>query len=347
MSQVEKETEKRVLELYRKSLVIEGLALIIPIPGTEIKQDFFDQVIKAGIDIQHLTVIGRDDTAAMGLRRMNMWHDMIEKYPNKYALILTVEDIKKAKSEGKLGLILGTQNSTILEGNLDMLSVYKRFGLRVMGLSYYGMELTGDGCAERTNGGLTMYGVDVVKEMNRLGIVIDLSHSGDQQTLDAIKFSDDPVIFSHANPRALCNNIRNKTDEAIKAMADKGGVLGVNAWGVLCERKVGRIPPTMDDCLDMIDYVVKLVGVDHVAYGLDHAPYMGTEGGEMSPEEWAKQYPDIVPKRFIGNVAANAIPVERLGEATVALAKRGYKDSDIEKIIGGNWLRLFSEVWHS
>jgi membrane dipeptidase len=198
----------------------------------------------------------------------------------------------------------------------------------------------GDGCGERTNAGLSYLGLELVERMNDLGMLIDLSHCGIQTTLDAIGASEDPVLCNHVGARALYPRMKRlKTDEELKSLADKGGIAGVSA---IPNQLSGNVEQGIEDMLNHIDYIVKLIGVDHVAIGLDivfgdhveyhrkaakttfkldyigqglDAPYMY---GIESPEEW----PNI----------------------TRGLVSRGYSDEEIKKILGGNAFRLIKEV---
>jgi membrane dipeptidase len=258
-------------------------------------------------------------------------------------LVSTGRDIEKAKREGKFGVIMGSQNADILGGSLSLLPVYKRLGVRIIQLNYYEQNLLGEGFNERTDSGLSNFGLEVVKEMNRLGLVIDVSHCGDQVTMDAINYSKDPVMITHANARALCPHKRNKTDQQIKALAEKDGVIGLNAYSILCEVRKD-IRPTLEDLLDMADYIVRLVGPDYVSLGLDLS--FRTKESYM---QWEQLYPNLVPKwgmfgRNIFQTDDGTVDVTLFPEITKGLVARGYSDDDIEKILGLNFLRVFKEV---
>jgi membrane dipeptidase len=199
----------------------------------------------------------------------------------------------------------------------------------------------GDGCLERTDCGLSDFGLEVIEEMNHLGILIDLSHVGYRTTMEAIEASEQPVAFTHANPRALCNHPRNKTDEAIKALADKGGVIGANIFPPFL---AAGSHATIEDVIDVIDYLVNLVGVDRVGIGTDFTEGQPREvfdywltGKSSKGPRMRLDYPIVNPE---GIRSAADFP-----NLTDALVTRGYPASHVKKIMGGNWLRLFEEVW--
>jgi len=249
------------------------------------------------------------------------------------------EDIRKAKKDGKQ-LVMAQFEPQTIGLQLDRVDTLYGLGVRMMMLTFNSRNYVGDGCGERTDSGLSYFGLDVVERMNKVGMMIDLSHCGDQTTMDTIKASKDPVLFNHTGARALnpkCKRL--KTDEAIKALAEKGGLMGISAVpNQLSNAKSQGI----QDMLNHIDYAVKLIGVDHVALGLDkifgdqvanhragaktvfHLSRVGQElnadymEGIESPEEW----PNI----------------------TRGLVSRGYSDQEIEKIIGGNALKIMEEV---
>ena len=335
-----KENEEKALKLHKKSIVIDGLELFFPVGDV----GYFDKLVQVGVTAAHVTVFETDDTPLQAMQRLNTWYDIFEKHSDKVMLVSTGQDIEKAKREGKFGVIMGSQNADILGGSLSLLPVYKRLGLRIIQLNYYEQNLLGEGFNERTDGGLTNFGLEVVKEMNRLGLVIDVSHCGDQVTMDAIKYSKDPVMVTHANARALCPHKRNKTDEQIKALAEKGGVIGLNAYSILCEVRKD-IRPTLEDLLDMADYIVRLVGPDYVSLGLD----LNIPCGEEFYMRITQLYPNLVSKwgmfgRNIFLTDEGTIDVTLFPEITKGLVARGYSDDDIEKILGLNFLRVFKTI---
>lgn len=275
------------------------------------------------------------------VRNIEQWNLKFDIYKNLIMPIRRVEDIGEAKERGRVGIIIGFQNTSPLEDDVNLLQVFRDLGVRIMQLTYNDRNYSGDGCFERTDSGLSEFGLRVVGEMNRQGILIDLSHTGYRTAMEAIEVSDDPVAFTHANPKALLENPRNKTDEQIKALAEKGGVIGATPYPIFLP---AGYRSKLSDFLDVMDYLVDLVGVNHVAVGTDFT--------EKQPEgfftwlhtgkSWEKpfselEYPVIYPE---GIRSADECP-----NITRGLVERGYTESEVKKIIGENWLRLYSQVW--
>ena len=154
----------------------------------------------------------------------------IQRYDDILIPVKTAADILQAKQEGKVGVILGWQNASPIENHLSRFDLFHTLGVRIIQITYNERNLLGNGCYERRDEGLTNFGIDAIKEMNRLGILIDLSHVGDHTTLEAIELSEKPVAITHANARAFVNHVRNKTDEALLLLVEKGGVIGANAF---------------------------------------------------------------------------------------------------------------------
>jgi membrane dipeptidase len=215
-------------------------------------------------------------------------------------------------------------------------------------LAYNIKDFVGDGCAERTDCGLSTFGVKVVEELNRLGIVVDCAHTGYQTTMDAIEVSAKPVIISHGNVRAVCDNSRNLKDDTIQAIANNGGVIGMVGYPAFVAKKVR---PNIDDLLDHVDYLAKLVGVEHISVGIDY--YQGQAGvadeaqskalykmmvnsGTWNPRDYPPP-PYYYPKGI-------EMP-EQLPNLTGELLKRGYSEEEVKMILGENLIRIFKEVW--
>ena len=339
---MKREDEERALSLHKKSIFIDALEVFVPFTGDT---SYLDKLMAAGVTTINATVMPPYDTPLQALSRLKQWYEAFEEHSDKLIQVTTAQDIERAKREGKLGIIMGSQNAAIISDDINLLAIYKKLGLRIIQLSYYAQGLLGEGGGERTNGGLTRFGVEAVEEMNRLRLLIDVSHCGDQVIMDAIKFSKVPIVATHANPRALANHSRNKTDEHIKAIADKGGVIGIVGYSRISQPKEG-IPPSIEDLLDFIDYTAKLVGPDYVGIGTDVTPFWS----KAAYEEFAQFYPDLRSNwgwegRHIFTNKEGAEDISRMVEITKGLVTRRYSDEDIQKIIGLNFLRVFREVW--
>jgi membrane dipeptidase len=198
----------------------------------------------------------------------------------------------------------------------------------------------GDGKGEiRTKGGLTNFGISVVKEANRLGMIVDVAHLTEPGFWDVIETSQDPIIDSHSNARAVCNHPRNLTDEQVKAIAKKGGVIGLTTNAAMTSNEIDK--PTVDDLMKHLDYIGGLVGIDHVGLGPDHLEF------ELEINLWAPA-PGWLEGVFYGTkdtyYIQNLNKITEFPLFTEVLVKRGYSDEDIKKVLGGNWLRIYRQV---
>lgn len=337
-------SQERAKSLNRNTIMIDGLLSLhsVHYRGSA-DADFFAEYAKAGATAANITVTEMEDGPMEFLRRLPLWYRLLEERPDELILVRSCRDIEKAKAEGKFGVIVGTQNAAVFGSDLGLVSVFKQLGLGIVQLSYYGQNLIGEGCGERTDGGLSVLGIEVVKELNRVGVVIDLSHCGDQVRLDAIEYSSKPVIASHSNPRALNPSRRNLTDEQLMALASKGGVTGCVSFGALLHNRKGE-RGEVSDYLNMIDCVVKLVGPNHVGFGFDFTPWLP----ESEYLAWKAAYPMIgAPNGGLENkdFFQSGRDLGKVLEITQGLVERGYSDEDIAKIRGGNFMRVFREVW--
>ena len=333
---------ERALRMYYEAVVIDGLN-VSNWDSDEVYVSLNDGSVSA-INATIATWENYRET----LDHISRWLARFRERSARILLVENVEDIHRAKRQGKTGIILGWQNTSPIENRLDRLELFHRLGVRIAQVTYHERNLLGDGCMERQDGGLTNFGVDAVKEMNRVGILIDLSHVGMATTMDAIEVSDKPVAITHANAKSYYDHRRNKTDEAIKLMAEKGGVIGATCIRTFLKNSFDS---NLADYLDAIDHLVDMVGIDHVAIGTDHTQdqpeefwrYIGSQQGTKFPstftqvDEKPKPWRDLYPDEL--QTPAN-LPV--LSEAFLI---RGYSDEDIRKLLGGNWLRLFEEVW--
>lgn len=335
-----KEQEDRASILHEESIFINMLEYYPEL----VDPTYLDRALAAGETACSVTVFASGAPALKCLSGYKHWRQVFEEHGDKAIKVLTAKDIERAHREKKLGIIMSSQHPEIIADDPNLLTVYSELGLKIMQLAYYMQTSLGEGYNERTNGGLTKLGLMVVEEMNRLGMLVDVSHCGDQVVLDAIEFSKAPVAITHANPRALVNHKRNKTDEQIKALASRGGVIGVNGYSPIMDR--GGVRPGFDDLLDFIDYIVNLVGPDYVGLGLDVTPFWT----EPRYEEWAQAFPELRGRfgwreRSIFTNEEGHDDVYRIVEITRGLVVRGYSDEDIKKILGLNFLRLFNDVW--
>ncbi len=268
---------------------------------------------------------------------------IVDAHPDRLLLVRTPEDVEIAKRTGRTGLYIYFQSPEPLATQRWRLRLFYELGLRMLQLTYNNRSLAGDGCAERTDSGLSEWGLVLVEECNRLGIALDVSHSGYRTTMEAIEASRTPVLITHANARALCDNRRCKTDEQAQACAARGGVIGVQALPSFISVDDPR--PTIEDMLDHLDHWVEVVGVDHVGLGLDF-----TNGHERDDYSLLGYKPEMYKHTWVGGVQQWIEGLGSLGDLrniTERLLQRGYADDDVRKIMGGNFVRVLGQIWRS
>jgi membrane dipeptidase len=279
------------------------------------------------------------------IRSVTAWNESVSRNPELLLRADTAADIQKAKQDGKHALVFLFQDAFPLEQDVSRIRLFHDLGVRILQLTHNSRNLVGDGYIDRGDGGLSDFGVQVVERMNEQRMLVDLSHCADRTTLDAIELSKRPCAFTHAGCRSLLSTPRNKTDAQIRALAEKGGVIGI--FNMSCWL-TGRDTPGVEDVIRHIDHAVKVAGIDHVGFGSD-GPMAGVQ---RVSEELAGH------REFFRNGGARMIytrrplhvrvpelnQARRLLNLADALAGKGYGESEIEKIIGGNFLRLFREV---
>lgn len=326
--------EARAEELHKNSLVIDLHTHIL----IEDFHAFLPRIQRSGIHGLFEAVGAVEEDFALSMSHLGRYMKEIEKHPD-FMPAYCAQDFLDAKEQGKQAVMFQLEPQSFCRV-VDRADIAYGLGIRMALLVFNTRNYVGDGCGERTNAGLSYLGLELVERMNELGMLIDLSHCGIQTTLDAIEASKDPVLCNHVGARTLYPQLKRlKTDEELVALADKGGLAGISA----IPNQLSRNPEQgIEDMLNHIDYIVNLIGTDHVAIGTDilfgdqvevhrqtdqsllkldyygqelNAPYMY---GIESPEEW----PNI----------------------TRGLVSRGYSDDEIRKIIGGNALRIITEV---
>lgn len=327
--------------IYDQAIVIDGLNV-----SNWNSQAVFASLRNGGVTAFNAT-IATWENYRQTLDEIQTWLARYEEYIDTLMPIHTAADIRRAKETGKVGVILGFQNATPIENDLGHLAVFHALGVRIIQLSFHERSLLADGCYESANGGLSNFGRDAIREMNRLGILIDLSHVGEQSTLEAIEHSEKPVAVTHANCKGYFDRPRNKTDEAVRMLAERGGVVGATA---ICSFLKTQFESTLDDFLDAIDDMVQRIGPDHVGFGIDFTQdqprsfwrYIGSQQGTSYPAVF--QDPNVHWEEFKLYPDDLATPDELPNLAT-GLQRRGYSDDEIAGILGGNWLRLLDQVW--
>lgn len=280
------------------------------------------------------------------------WHGLANEHPG-LVVVRTAEDIRRAKREGKAGLLLAAQCGDWVGYDLGRIQAFGELGLRMMLLAYNASNQLSDGCLDRTDGGLTLLGQRVVEECNRVGILLDCTHTGKRATLEIMDRSTHPCVFSHSNPSALAPNPRNIDDEQIRACVSRGGVIALVAWGPLCMRPNTTHRPTLEEFFQLIDHVANLTGnANHVAISTDMS--IGTYPDHHPNPFGPPRYPNIAA-RYNEHVTADFRSPMRQVEGfedyaqIVDVADRllahGYSDGDVRKILAENFLRVAREAW--
>lgn len=262
-------------------------------------------------------------------------------------LARTVSDITDAHRDGDVAFVMGTESSTVIENDLDRIDVLYGLGLRQMGLVFAESNAVGSGQKELRDGGLTMFGRRAIERMNLLGMLIDVSHASDQTSLDAIEASSAPVAITHAGARAVWPTARMKPDEVLKACAERGGVLGIEAAPHTTVSYRHRTH-SIDSVMDHFVHAVEVMGIEHVAFGPDtfYGNHVGFHNatGEAAGFSSVLQPSDLEYER-VAFVDGMENPSENFLNITAWLVRHGYSDADIRAVLGGNIRRLLSEVW--
>ncbi len=325
----------RTVDLVRRCTVIDMLGLLTldyrkltaweADPGRFGQADFL-RLKASGITVFHPAVgYTAGDIYAESLRDILGWNAFLGAHPDQFQRIGKFADFQEAKAAGKIGILIGQQNSAHFRSVEDVGSFY-RLGQRVSQLTYRGNRI-GGGSSDRRDDGLSQYGVQIVERMNDVGMAVDISHCGDRTTMNAIEASRKPVLATHSNCRALVpGSARCKTDEAIRRMAAKGGVMGITMVRPFV-RAAGRV--TIENVLDHIDHLVRLAGVEHAGVGSDvdldgrDNPLQSSRRLDLDGVDYAKRIYDL----------------------TEGLVSRKYSSRNIELILGGNFERALNETW--
>ena len=312
----------------------------------------FANAHRHGVTAYAVTAWEPHDDMATAVEGAMFWHLVARRHPN-LLVAEAADDIRRAKREGQAALVLHAQGGDWIGHKLHRVEALQRLGLRLMLLAYNATNLLCDGLLDRTDSGLTRFGKLVVSECNRVGIVLDCTHTSKRSTLDIIEHSVQPCVFTHSNASALVPNPRNIDDEQIRACAARGGVVGLVSWAPLVMRPGAGRRPTVDEFIDHVDHVAQVTGsADHIGISTDaslgtypdhwHDPWGEPDYPNPTAEYGAAVTPDVrSPLRQVDGFSdyAEVITlIERLGA-------RGYADDAVSNILGENYLRVFDAVW--
>ena len=301
----------------------------------------FNQMRDGGLDCVHVT-IAYHETALETLRNIGKWNQLFELHGDLITRVTSAKDVTDAREQGKTGVVYGFQNCSPIEDDFSLVEVFHTLGVRFMQLSYNNQSLLATGCYEQHDPGITRFGRQVIGEMNRVGMVVDMSHSAERSTLEAIEISERPIAITHANPSSFEPALRNKSDDVLKALGDSGGMLGFSLYPF--HLKNGS-DCSLEDFCTMIANTAELMGVDHIGIGSDLCQDQPDTVVEwMRNGRWSKAkdfgegsasqsgFP-AQPKWF-----SNSTHYENIAQG---LKSKGFNQEDVEKIMGLNWLRFF------
>lgn len=333
---------KRVVDLVKEALVIDMLhPLKTDIELPPMTDQLAAEYRTSGVTAIHQAVGIRDPGARdQVLSLYAQWGHYVQVNSHVFTGVDKMADILRAKRDGKIAVIWGMQNADHFQ-KVEDVEFFFKLGQRISQLTYNWQNRIGSGSTERVDGGISDYGVSIIEAMNKVGMLIDVSHSGDKTTLDAIALSPKPIAITHSNCRALNNHPRLKTDEAIKALAAKGGVMGIAG---VRNFVTAAEPTTIEHIVDHIDHVVKLVGIEHVGIGSD----LDNHGYDDMPPELMKSMKGILSASYAWRDKIDTDGFDhprRIYDLTEVLLRRGYSAAHIKSILGGNFQRLLTATW--
>lgn len=327
--------DERTHRFHRQCLVFDGLAI-----AYVLDEKYAERCLEGGVNAANVTFALEEDWDHT-LRNFERHLGRIDKSP-LLALCRNADEVLAARERGRLGVVIGTQGASMM-GTADefwRLDAMVRMGLRFLGLAYTTANAFGDGCGEKRDAGLTYLGEELIERVNALPLMLDLSHCGHRTRAEAAALARAPVC-THSNSDALRPNGRNTTDATVRAMAAKGGMIGVCGL----PQSLSDATPTLDDLLSHIDHLVRLVGVQHVGFGMDYVESYQDAPSVVAPPSvvtWRTRRPDIFgPLSAFGRQSypTGVDSVRKLPNLTQGLFDRGYAEADVEALLGGNWLR--------
>lgn len=326
-------TKSKVVSIKQNSVIADIAIDFLPELESPIMWDVLNRYHKAGFHFLNIAVGGELTSLDTAIRYISRQKAKIQK-DNKFIVVESADDILKAKKENKLGLGLWFQGATPLSNDINLIETYYLLGIRQILLAYNTRNTMGDGILEKNDVGLSEFGLKVIEEMNRVGMLIDMSHAGIKTSLDVIHASRDPIMFSHSNAKGINPHIRNLTDEQIKAIANNKGLIGINGMGLI----LGTEKPTCEKLVEHIHYITDLIGsANHIALGLDLVYFK-----DMLPVFYEKSG-ITYPEGYFGSM--DGIQPEQINEIIETLLQHHYSENDIQNILGKNYLRLVSTVW--
>lgn len=319
-------------ELHDKAIVIDGLIC------AKWNRELFEDMAKGKLTAANCTVSFWENFEGT-VRNVVEMNQLIEANSDLLTKVYTTKDIHRAKAEGKTGVMMGFQNAHAFEDQIGYVQIFKDLGVGIVQMCYNTQNLVGTGCYER-DGGLSGYGREIVAEMNRVGMLCDLSHVGPNTAKEVIIESTKPVAYSHCLPAGLKEHPRNRTDEELKFIADNGGFVGVTMFAPFLKAGINA---TIEDYVEAIQYIYNIVGEDAIGIGTDFTQGHGYDFFEYLTHD--KGYARRLTR--FGEII-NPLGMRTVGDfpnLTEALLKHGFSERQVVKIMGENWVSLLKNVW--
>lgn len=333
-----------LVESYHKWMVIDGLAGINA-ENLPIKPQELQQALDSGVTCTNWTVSTPDFEGTVD--SIAFVEGLVESEPSHFLIVRGQKDLDRAKETGKIGVILGFQHPQPIETDLKRVATFRRLGVRIMQLTYNKRGLFGDGCLERANAGLSKLGRSAVARMNEMGVAVDLSHCGQRTTAEAIEASSAPVLITHTGCSAVHPHPRNKDDRELRALAGRGGVVGIYFMPYLV---ASPALPTRQDVIAHLDHALKVCGSDHVGIGSD-----GVLDTFPDTAEQRKAFAqDMANRKKLGIAAPeedrppfspDLNTPKRMEIVAAELQKKGHPLEVVEKVMGKNFYRVLGEIW--
>ncbi len=343
----EPEVSARARALYQRALILDCNSApptrdSLPLPAADLAL-----VRASGVSALKWSLGGINSNFEDTVGEIAQVQQLIEVHPDYFLQVRVPADLQRAERAGKLGLILSFESADMFGGKLDSIDLFRNLGVRVMQMSYNRKSPFAAGVMEPDGGGLTALGREAVARMNKVGVAIDVSHANAATTADVLALSTKPVVMTHAGSAVMHAHPRNKSDAQLRALAAKGGVVGIFDLPYLA---ASPRQPTVDDYMQHLEHVLKLVGEDYVGIGSD----VGLEPFDTGPKGMA-EFKKEEDERHAAGLAApeedRPVYVEglntprRLEVIADQLLRRGYSESATQKVLGGNFARVFTQIW--
>ena len=329
--------------IHQNSFVFDGLTYLCDGTPTEL--------LAGGVNATNITVPSFEDDWPQACANISRWLGRCDAQDSPWVLIEKEADFARTEQAGMVGIVMGWQNMRPIADSLDRIGFFHKLGVRIMQPTYNYQNMLGSGCLEVHDAGLSQLGHDALRIMNQLGIAVDLSHVGEKTTLDVIEASEQAVLVTHANAHCLAPLPRNKSDQVIKAVSEKGGVIAASIYGPLLWDGESKQRPTLADYLSHVEHIIEIAGIEHVAFGTDF-PAVSEEwkvyAGPDSPRTWEAI---VNYGRVFGHSTAATYPEGVDTQAdfpviTAAMIERGWSQEHISAYLGGNFRRVLGEIWN-